>query len=573
MKRLLLLLLILSLPLSSLVGCRWLNEHFGIHPGVKDARLVDFWDILYIRPDDAKLSRQIENVTIALRQGLYSDADALCQAMQQLVEAFYYDFQTMESLAFIRYAGDITNDSLREEYYSLLAASDRLYAEMEQLYALCAESPHRDALEQTVLGEGFLDSYEGDFTLPEELRRLFERESELLSSYGEAMASPSVVYDGKTYTSEAITAISDPELYDAVTDAFYQTHNRTIGALFLELVEIRNQIAAFYGCSNYAEYAYISLYDREYSPDEAEAYLLGIRDFLTPVYRRYFGNDDFSWYDAAPSLSPKGALQKGKALVASMSEELGYIYEEMMTNHLYTAAASDSMYYGSFATYFNDYETPYLFVNGDGTILDVQAYVHEFGHFASSYYNYGMVGSNDESEVASQGLELLSTRYLDRVFSPEESALIRRVALHYMISSFQEGAAYTAFENLVYADKSLTLEECNDYYRQCAEDFGLLSESDSSIASLDWVFVHHLIEYPYYMIGYAVSADVAVQLYELDIEEEGRGVEAYLDLIALAHQYDFFGNLSTVGLSHPFATGRSEEVAIFFDRELAEVTP
>ena len=68
------------------------------------------------------------------------------------------------------------------------------------------------------------------------------------------------------------------------------------------------------------------------------------------------------------------------------------------------------------------------------------------------------------------------------------------------------------------------------------------------------------------MIGYSVSADVAIQLYELGQEE---GMTAYLELTDLADRYDFFGNLEEVGLASPFDDGRAEAVAGFFSREFS----
>lgn len=79
-----------------------------------------------------------------------------------------------------------------------------------------------------------------------------------------------------------------------------------------------------------------------------------------------------------------------------------------------------------------------------------------------------------------------------------------------------------------------------------------------------WVFINHLFEYPYYMIGYSVSADTSVQLYEKCVD----GIDEYINFIQLAGNGDFFGSIERSGLESPFAAGRAEKTAAFLRREL-----
>ncbi len=569
MKKTILSVIALFLTLGVVSSCSLLSESFGILlDAIKgDVRvLTPFDEMTYVRPDYQELDRKIDEMSEKLKsgEGKRSEMKAL---LSDIVDAYYYELYTMNSLAFLAYSQDITNEERRNEYYAIMAETERLGARLDELYYLCAESKFKSDFENEIMGAGFFELYEGGaVSYPAELTALFERESELLMSYSEEMADIHVEYEGTVYTDEMIDGIVDEALYQAVCRVYYDTYNTRLGQLYIELVKVRQKIAAYFGYDHYAEYAYANLYGREYTVAEAEQFLAGIQTYLVPVYRDVSEEGLNETFYAMTSMEPETTKVRAKTLVDAMSEELGEIYDEMLNKRLCTVASSDSMYYGSFQIYLNQYETPYLFVNGVGQISDLLTVVHEFGHFSSAYYNYGSTGSNDESEVASQGLELMALRYLDTVLEESDAALLRKYELYTILSSLNDCAAYTQFENYVYADTTPTLEECNQYFQQCMEAYGIVDPSRSGFGDHQyWVFINHFIEYPYYMIGYSVSADVAVQLYELGKEE---GMDTYQELISLAYQYDFFGNLEEVGLVSPFEAEQAKVVADFFAREL-----
>ena len=90
-----------------------------------------------------------------------------------------------------------------------------------------------------------------------------------------------------------------------------------------------------------------------------------------------------------------------------------------------------------------------------------------------------------------------------------------------------------------------------------------------------WMDITHFFEYPFYVISYPVSLDIAMQLYDLELEEEGKGLAKYFEI--LPRDYDTF--LETVengGLTSPFTEGGIRSVAaaiaetIGYDRPIAD---
>ena len=97
------------------------------------------------------------------------------------------------------------------------------------------------------------------------------------------------------------------------------------------------------------------------------------------------------------------------------------------------------------------------------------------------------------------------------------------------------------------------------------EDIGLRFGFDSwAWDSRDYVSVTHFFTNPMYLMGYVVSNDLAMQIYDLELGEAGAGLSLYEQclesqesyIVCFAEQY---------GLESPFAPGRLEKVSAHFN--------
>lgn len=556
MKRIIALLAALALTLTALTSCSAISEAFGylrdsLSGGVRE--LGDFNKLTYEKPDFDALNSDIDGLKAALAAGDKTKSYYI-DRISEIVEGYYYNALTMENLAFLRYCSDITDSALRDEYYTLVSESGKTAAKLDELYSVCAASEFKADFEKEIFGEGFFDSYTGEtIEYPPEYTALREKEAALLSEYSAAMSELTVEYDGKVYTSADISAVEDDELYKRLVSAYYAKYNPLLAEIYVKLVAVRNELAVMLGYESCTEYSYDS-YSREYTGDDLSAYFAGIKEHIVPLYRRI--NDDLASGEplSFPYATPERIKQLGKAMTGKLSSPLGRVFSAMEKKHLVTIGSSDKMYYGSFQLYLNSCESPYIFINGEGSEYDVLTLMHEFGHFTSAYYNYGNTGGTDEAEVASSALELLTLKYADDVFDSETAASIGKSELLSIVSSLVECAAYSEFENRVYSDKALTAEKCNEYFSEIAEEYGISGAGDGY---LYWVMINHLFEYPYYVAGYSVSADVALQIYE----RCENGIDPYLEFIKLASGGSFLENIKTAGFESPFAEGRAESSA------------
>ena len=74
----------------------------------------------------------------------------------------------------------------------------------------------------------------------------------------------------------------------------------------------------------------------------------------------------------------------------------------------------------------------------------------------------------------------------------------------------------------------------------------------------------HLYGYPCYMFSYIVSNDAAMQIYQLELEEEGKGLEIYEDCLT-SEAWSLSEFVDEAGLESPFAEGRLEDVKAIFE--------
>ena len=74
----------------------------------------------------------------------------------------------------------------------------------------------------------------------------------------------------------------------------------------------------------------------------------------------------------------------------------------------------------------------------------------------------------------------------------------------------------------------------------------------------------HLFGYPCYMFSYIVSNDAAMQIYQLELEEAGKGLKTYEECLT-SDAWDLSEFVREAGLESPFAEGRLDEVKAIFE--------
>ena len=549
MKKRICLLLILLMVLSLLAGCQGAKQFSdaiatdpretlgGNLPQVQhtnNSRETAYADMVYTRPDMAKLEQLLQDACDAAASGnVKKTVEYVCD--------FYdaYDwFYTHYSLADIRYCSDLRDTYWEAEYVFCMENSARVEAMLEELYYALAGSPVCEALEADYFGEGWFDAYRGENQWDKTFTILLEEEAMLQSRYYELSAM------GADYT------------YG--TDAYYQACGDEMVELLVQLIGVRQRIAAYWGYPDYPTFATDFYYYRDYTPSQTDDYLEEISRELVPLYVRLNSSPLFRvGYSSVTE-------EETYAYVRSMAEAMGGKFKSafglMDRAGLYDLTYSPNKYDASFEVYLTMYEEPFVFMNPSGTQYDHLTFAHEFGHFCNDYASKGSHSGIDVLEIFSQAMEYLSLCYAD---GGDE---LVKMKMWDSLCLFVEQAALASFESRMYAlqGEELTAENLRALYDRVAREYGFESVGYDD---REFITITHFYTHPMYVISYVVSNDSAMQFYQMEQEEPGAGLTALEQNLDTQSSY-FLEFLQEVGLDSPFLPGRVARLRETFEDAL-----
>lgn len=519
-------------------GSSSLADLFGIDSLVDQLQpqgdFVRFSQMEYVRPDMDALQASFDAVCLASRE---NTAREIMDAVYDFYDEYDW-FYTYLSLADIHYSADLTDPYWEEEYTFCMENSDKVDALLEDLYYQLAKSPQLEELETyRYFGKDFFDDYQGDNGWDADFLALLEQETQLENEY-------------YTLSEEGLAYTSSRRYYDAMADDMAQ--------LLVDLVRVRNEIAAYQGYDNYADYAYDDDYYRDYTPEEMEDYLADISTILVPVYRQVHETD--VWSLASEPCGRDGVFQAVREAAETMGGTVWEAFTLMEQAELYDIDYDPNKYAASFEVFLTSYGEPYVFMNPDGTIYDILTFAHEFGHFANDYASNGSYVGVDVLEFFSQGMEYLLLHY------GTDTEDLTRLKLADSLSTYIEQAAYGSFEHRLYnlPEEQLNPQGLYDLYEQVSREYGFEAVGYDP---REFVDITHFYTNPMYVVSYIVSNDAAMQLYQLEAEEQGSGL-ALMEENLDTYQDWFLAFLEEAELESPFAPGRLEDVRRTFEEAL-----
>ena len=513
-----------SIVALSLIVCI-LCSGCGMIGGLWGNRLVSYEQMEYTRPDMVAFAAVLEeSCSIALQENNIRDLESAIWDFY----AVYDDFYTNFSLAMIAYSRDLTDIYWEEEYSYCTSQSATVDAGLDRLYRCLAQSPLRNTLEgEDYFGADYFDSFEGESVYDQHLTDLLEQEALLRAQY------------------QSITAAAtDVEYY---SDAYFTQYGSQMEQLYLDLVMMRQEISSYLGYEDYLSFAYEFYHIRDYTPQQAMAYLADVRAELVPLYCRVA--ESGFWSRELEASTEEDSFRYVKSMAQNMGGTVAKAFSDMASAGVYDISYGENKYPASFELYLTTYYTPYIFLSPTGTSYDKLTFAHEFGHFCSDYVVAGgSMQSVDVAEIFSQAMEYFSILYA------EDSGDLKQLKMADCLSVFVEQAAYASFEHQVYLlpPEELTVESIRALYEQICIGYGL---DTLTWDGRDYVCIPHFFENPLYLISYVISNDAALQLYQMELSEPGSGIVWFEENLASAQPY-FLAFVEEAGLESPFATGR-----------------
>lgn len=488
------------------------------------------------------------------------------------------EFYSMMTIAQIRNYLDVNDTFYSEEMEYLDTFDARIQNSYNQMFS-SIENFRFSSIQNMIFGEsGAEDLQMSSQASSEEILSLQEQEKKLVAEYYYEYAQATV----STPEGEVLFSSLDSEGQSAYYNQFIQKYNQQFGELYLELVSLREQMAQALGYDSYTQVADLDMLRNSYTREDIKTFREDIKQTIAPVYRSYLEdfyrraeNRDQPGYvyllgeqSPVPQGSWQETLDQFEQLYQQMSEQTEECYSYLLSHEFIDAEPSQTKANVTFSTLIYSLNTPFLFANMNGSAEDVFSISHEFGHCFAMWQQLKLGSqqegrSMDVSEIHSQAMQMLTLPYYE-IFYGEDAGTARKYDVYTMVAGILTAAMNDEFQEKIYENPQMTVQELNELYKELAMEYGLVVESpyfDMESFSMGWFTTNQYFDTPFYAIDYALSGCVAMEFLQMGLEDYTQALETYLSLVQQNSDYDFMTVLEETGLSSPFETEQMEALA------------
>ena len=467
--------------------------------------------IEYARPDAAALIERCDTAIVMIESE--SDAGILITELRVLLQE-YERFRSMHTLSRLLHFASSSNVSLAVEYKQNEAQKDKVYDAILALYTALAGSAHREIVEKELLGVGFLSGYERKSA---ELYALLSEEAVLMEGYLSA--------------SEAERK-----------------------KIFVQLVKTRRLIADAAGYASYTDYVYATRVSG-YSPDDADRLIKNVSRYIMPVYVSLANSVFYSYFNNKTPVSVDTAtvVNNTYAMLLDRDSDVANVFAYMLAYGLYNVdTGRDGRIGASFVEYMPSNNSPFLYMTAVGNITDYMSLAALFGQFFDKYSNYG--GEGDRSlYVAEDLLPLLSLAGLNGRINDADYRYLYYSRMYELLSELVMQAYRARFEMSVYRlayDKILP-ETIDELAIEAADALYLTDGvTEPQVAITD-----ELVTSPYSTVADCVAKLLSLDMYFMELEDEGTGFEALKDVTSRSIPRSFDDQLENAEVESPFGAG------------------
>ena len=463
------------------------------------------------------------------REVTREDFEALCrefaaaaeegafEKLQDLYDRIYTEYEQLNdnyTLSYLAYSREVSNDELSQKYQDIEALAYDLADLALQAFRAATQGPAKDDFKAYV-GEVAFEYFDEYEDMTDQEKEWQKRETELVTQY--------------------------QKIIDENSDKIYQQDeyiNSLVGPIYLELVQLRTQMAKYYGYDNYADYADENVYYRDYDGSSAEKFHAAVKKSSKRYYELlYYTDAYFGLGRVNSSMTTKEMLDNLGSIAGRISSLAGQYYDLLTEHELYDIRSDEGRLDAGYTTDFETTDTAFIFIKTDSGPRDFMTLTHEFGHFINmnliqnpNQFVYG--SSMDLNEIHSNGFEALCSYYYSEIYGRNADAALSYVLIE-LLMNVVDGCIFDEFQRLVYQNPDMSLEEINDLYESILWNYG-----DYYQNRYIWQYINHNFEAPMYYLSYAASGIVALQIWAQG-QNDFKGAVKTWEAIQNAGPYDY----------------------------------
>ena len=549
--------------------------------------MLKFEDYVYTKPDMATLKKEFE----ALLQEFRSASSYEQQnGVMEKINAIGSNYSTQSNLVYIRASID-TNDEFYQAERDYFDEIGPEYQELETAYYKeLVSTPFRAQLEEQWGSQLFALADNAIKSFAPEIVELLQKENKLSSDYSKLVASAQIEFDGKTLTlaqmgpyAESTDRTIRKSAMEA-TQKFYADNGEQFDTIYDELVTLRHEIATTLGYKNYVELGYVRMNRIDYDAEMVKKFRDQVRDFIVPLANRLYtrqaeriGVDKLKFYDqslkfltgnATPQGSPEWIIENGQKMYAELSPETDTFFKFMTDKNLLDVEAKTGKEAGGYCTFIDDYDSPFIFSNFNGTSGDIDVLTHEAGH-AFQVYSSRNIGipeymwpTYEGAEIHSMSMEFFTWPWME-LFFKEQTDKYKFSHLSDALLFLPYGVAVDEFQHVIYENPQMTPAERKAAWKKIEQIYLPMRDYDG-IEYLEsgavWQRQGHIYADPFYYIDYTLAQICAFQFWKRSREDHASAWKDYLHLCTLGGSKSFTKLVAEANLISPFEDGCVESV-------------
>ena len=542
---------------------------------------MKFKDMPYERISVESIKEEMKALIQKLKEAKdFEEAEALFLENEKLQGHVF----TMCNLALVRHSINTEDKFYDEEQNYWNNAYPQIQEFNQEWTKALLDSPFKDNFAKKYGNIMFLNAEIDLKTFSPEIIPMMQKENELTTAYEKLLASAQIPFEGKIYTISQMSPFKNDK-DDArrlaawkAEGQWYKDNQAELDRLYDKLVHLRDQMGKKLGYTDFTELGYYRMRRNCYDKQDVQKFREAVQKYVVPVAAKMYERQaerlgkfyPLSYADAAiefrsgnpkPKGNPDEIVASGKKFYDWLSPETSEFFNHMIDDELMDLLSTKGKQGGGYCTSFQDYKTPFIFANFNGTQHDIEVITHEAGHAFAAYLNRNRVPyeciwpSLEACEVHSMSMEFFAEAFSQEFFG-EDAEKYNYSHLADALSFIPYGTMVDHFQHIVYENPELSPAERHAKWKELVQNYQPWLKLDGEIPFYSegegWQRQHHIYSSPFYYIDYCLAQTVALQFWNMIQKDQKGAWQHYMAYTKQGGSVVFTKLLKNAGLESPF---------------------
>lgn len=542
---------------------------------------MKFKDMPYERISVESIKEEMKALIQKLKEAKdFEEAEALFLENEKLQGHVF----TMCNLALVRHSINTEDKFYDEEQNYWNNAYPQIQEFNQEWTKALLESPFKDDFARKYGNILFLNAEIDLKTFSPEIIPMMQEENELTTAYEKLLAGAQIPFEGKIYTISQMSPFKNDK-DDArrlaawkAEGQWYKDNQGELDRLYDKLVHLRDQMGKKLGYADFTELGYYRMRRNCYDKQDVQKFREAVQKYVVPVAAKIYERQaerlgksyPLSYADAAiefrsgnpkPKGNPDEIVASGKKFYDWLSPETSEFFNHMIDDELMDLLSTKGKQGGGYCTSFQDYKTPFIFANFNGTQHDIEVITHEAGHAFAAYLNRNRVPyeciwpSLEACEVHSMSMEFFAEAFSEEFFG-EDAGKYNYSHLADALCFIPYGTMVDHFQHIVYENPNLSPAERHAKWKELVQIYQPWFKLDGEIPFYSegegWQRQHHIYSSPFYYIDYCLAQTVALQFWNMIQKDQKEAWQHYMVYTKQGGSVVFTKLLKNAGLESPF---------------------